>query len=1411
MKNIRRNNLSIESMTILSIMLIAGLLTTGIQAQSIEITDLKVTNYTGTAFGVSWRTSVSTSVNQVVYGLDRENLDRTQSQTESDPSGLIHYVQLTFLNQDTTYYYRVVSDGKVFTNSETGLDSVRTRQQTPSFNFALFYGNVTDQFNNPLQGVLVRSFLRWSRTVSGQSVRDSTLWRSSLSDADGNFSEELQNYRTSANSAATYNPGSTWMVMEFLGTAQGITRDSVLLTSEGSFPQQYLGVFQIIDETKKATHGQMHATTPVLADGNAASVVRIRIIDENGSPIPNVNLVVTAGGNGATVTPLPSAPTNANGETFALVRSTIDEAKAIRALNISADSVEIDTFVVVNFVDSLTSLSEDTVKPFIISVNELDDTEDNVGPYEVIARAVDNYKFKTYLVYSTTGHAYTDTVQMNALGSPGSLLSDTYRTTIPGQPYNTIVRYFIMAVDSSGNKSSYPSSMLESEFGLPLQFSILPDTDVGNALMGINLTTDAFSTFSTARPVRIDTWVSTIVGIMSASIKWRNTLEGSAFREVKMKHFGSHFWGDIPAVADGGLIEYYIQAVDSLGRVEKDRRRTPTTDLFSYEVVAYPSGEAITYVDTTAFIGTTNVSKSRHAAIGDLNGDDYPDIVTADYGGLNEVYFYYPGVGRLQRVTTSVFPGQPQSKSTAVALLDFDADDDLDVVFANENAQNRLYMNLGNGTFEDVTNSPLVAGGSNRMPEVTTLSNTTCVLAQDFNGDGCMDIFFTNGGGDGGVKEQNRMYINDSLGVFRDWTTRSNFNAVSPDLSVWAVAGDVDGDFDTDIIVINRADKHYLWKNNGRGIFQFSYIAEGSAALAKSAELADLDGDGDLDLVIAQSQNQRNELYINDGSGNFSNQTDSRLPLESDDTRYIKAFDADSDGFMDLYLANYGQLNRLWLNNGSGVFSEAPGGMMPTWGSHSMSVAVGDINRDMHVDVYVTEEDRRNTLLFNRPFTALSGLPTSFQLSSPADNAVISPSNRSFYWHPSFSTSSGGQITYALYISRDSLFSTDSIVVQQAGISDTTLSVNLSDFDSERLYWWRVDATNSLDVAVQSEMAFSFNLSQSGENDIPAPEFAIFVNRNPVFESFMNIFVLSSVPLSGNPSLKINLNPVSASRQGTADIWKTQYKSRTSMFITVSGTNEQGLGGADTVSYGALLSSAGSALMSTPDGKVSLAFTDSYAAGNAEIIVRENRPITDHKLKSRMVQLASLAEGFSAADIELLSEGGSYSFVGSSADVAGGVRVMFKAAGFESGMSVCVLENGEWQALGTTYDSAENAYVAYSDKLGTFALRSTGIGGSVSLPKAFSLKQNAPNPFNPSTTIGYSVPDNLSDNRLSIMVYNIRGQSVATLIDKEHVPGSYSVHWNGRDNMGRDVPSGVYFYRLRSGSQTITRKMVLIR
>ncbi|MGH1366605.1 MAG: PKD domain-containing protein [Calditrichia bacterium] len=157
--------------------------------------------------------------------------------------------------------------------------------------------------------------------------------------------------------------------------------------------------------------------------------------------------------------------------------------------------------------------------------------------------------------------------------------------------------------------------------------------------------------------------------------------------------------------------------------------------------------------------------------------------------------------------------------------------------------------------------------------------------------------------------------------------------------------------------------------------------------------------------------------------------------------------------------------------------------------------------------------------------------------------------------------------------------------------------------------------------------------------------------------------------------------------------------------------------------------------------------------------------------------------------------------------------------------------NGEWQTIaqlegqGTTPTATEYSYIDEQVQRGiTYSYRLADVSyagvltyhgpltvtledGDDQTPATFALDQNYPNPFNPSTTIRYSLKN---DVRTRLTVYNVLGEKITTLVDGNQIAGAKSITWFGDDDNGNRVASGVYIYRIEAGSFVKSRKMILL-
>lgn len=133
--------------------------------------------------------------------------------------------------------------------------------------------------------------------------------------------------------------------------------------------------------------------------------------------------------------------------------------------------------------------------------------------------------------------------------------------------------------------------------------------------------------------------------------------------------------------------------------------------------------------------------------------------------------------------------------------------------------------------------------------------------------------------------------------------------------------------------------------------------------------------------------------------------------------------------------------------------------------------------------------------------------------------------------------------------------------------------------------------------------------------------------------------------------------------------------------------------------------------------------------------------------------------------------------------------------------------------VGTTIDIGSGAEVCATNIIlnGTFTGSGTFCNAPVdvaqenypAIPKEFNLSQNFPNPFNPSTEIHYELPTSV---KVILKIYDVLGNEIETLINSEEPAGYYNYNFNGTN-----LPSGVYFYRLKAGDYVQTKKMILLK
>ncbi|MGH7151883.1 MAG: FG-GAP repeat domain-containing protein, partial [Planctomycetota bacterium] len=278
-----------------------------------------------------------------------------------------------------------------------------------------------------------------------------------------------------------------------------------------------------------------------------------------------------------------------------------------------------------------------------------------------------------------------------------------------------------------------------------------------------------------------------------------------------------------------------------------------------------------------------------------------------------------------------------------------DGDGDLDAFFGNEGL-NRLSLNAGTGVFADATS---------QLPAFVDF--TRAIGLGDVDGDGDLDALIGNYAGPNPlVGGPERLHLNNGSGSF------GNAPAQLPSSSdfTYAVAlGDVDGDADLDALIGNYPSSNRLLLNGGTGVFvdatnQITPVASFARALA----LGDVDGDGDLDAVLSGYQ----RLLLNSGGGFFTDAS-GQVPTTLNSARALALGDVDEDGDLDVVTghtglyAPQGVQNRLYLNNGSGLFADATAGLPPLLDA-TLAVALGDVDGDGDLDAVFGNFEERSRL-----------------------------------------------------------------------------------------------------------------------------------------------------------------------------------------------------------------------------------------------------------------------------------------------------------------------------------------------------------------------------------------------------------------------------------------------------------------
>lgn len=288
---------------------------------------------------------------------------------------------------------------------------------------------------------------------------------------------------------------------------------------------------------------------------------------------------------------------------------------------------------------------------------------------------------------------------------------------------------------------------------------------------------------------------------------------------------------------------------------------------------------------------------------------------------------------------------------------DLDSDGDMDLIAVDRiNGQMFIFINDGSGFFNSAPQSCL--------PVLDGIDSYTDMVLADFDGSGSADMAISSSASQSVV-----LLLNSGTGSFSD-ATGSKMAAVSMDASALD-AGDVDNDGDIDIVVASRDSKDVLLLNDGSGSFTPDSRFDLPAIIDGSSDIlfCDIDSDGDLDIVTSNNakigdSELTNRIYLNNGSGSYSDLTDMMSPPTAEYNEAFDAGDIDNDEDMDIFFAGIDQ-NTLIVNNGAGFYDDRSDELIPASYFPSNNTRMGDIDGDRDVDIIVTGESGTSLLINN--------------------------------------------------------------------------------------------------------------------------------------------------------------------------------------------------------------------------------------------------------------------------------------------------------------------------------------------------------------------------------------------------------------------------------------------------------------
>ncbi len=735
------------------------------------------------------------------------------------------------------------------------------------------------------------------------------------------------------------------------------------------------------------------------------------------------------------------------------------------------------------------------------------------------------------------------------------------------------------------------------------------------------------------------------------------------------------------------------------------------------------------------------------------------------------------------------------ARTLGISWVDYDGDGDLDAFASNigAGADNVLYRNLlvesGYAEFEKDTTA-----GALGNQGVGSLGNTWADVDNDGDLDVYTSFFFSN------------LFLNDGSGKFDLVQTG---DIASGRFASWAAAwGDIDNDSYVDLVAVHPTgfigppQPNHLFYNNGDGTF----TKEDSGASPITTGLApytvgswsDYDFDGDLDLFIGSGPavgiTAPDFLYENEfsqtGNALFSSITDGVVATDARDGQVFNFVDIDNDRDLDVYVTNYwgglptGLPNDLYIND-NGTYVKVTEGDIVTDSGLSLANVWGDYDNDGDLDVFVANEQGIVNRLYSNngdgTFTAIrdgsivNENPLTGSYGASAGDYDNDGDLDLIVGNGAFNLNGNANFHY-----RNDLNNGNSwINIHLIGTLSNKAAIGAklwakAKIDGKETWQFRdISAQNSFCGQNSLRAHFGFGDAQ-------------YIDSLVIQWPSGSENLLCDVPV--NQFIKVYENtPMSAYSVPAADlVFKAFPRTRISTWqhFTLNASSD----GINPATETVVVEAGRYKEAIAPGNFEAVDSWEDYHAGDGTSIWRYLDPRAKG-IRAMYIVLHENGEGTAAWLAKRID-------LSSTAEEISPDNVPFKLTIGNDNGSVYVALNES----GTHWTVGGFGSLAKLDNLDNLS--------EETLPEAFSLHPNHPNPFNPTTTIVYELPET---SEVKLTVYNMLGQEIRVLVSEPQEAGVKKIHWDGKNSVGDFVGSGVYLYKLQAGSFVQTRKMTLLK